>query len=208
MQTGQTVAIKKINLGKAKEGVNVTALREIKLLKELNGPRIVRLLDVFPHKGNLSLVSTNITQQPEVVQPHGTALAVNVSKNGFMVLIVKFQVFEFMQTDLEIIIKDRSLTLSAADVKSYIQMVLQGLEFCHKRWVLHRDIKPNNFLISADGASTHTAALSNPIMLNPLVPTLNQAHATRGFIEFAASWRCNRHQCVGRLALCIFHGRF
>ena len=59
LQTGQVVAIKKILLGKAKEGVNVTALREIKLLKELHGPRIVQLLDVFPHKGNLSLVSGN-----------------------------------------------------------------------------------------------------------------------------------------------------
>ncbi len=44
------------DLGKAKEGVNVTALREIKLLKELHGPHIVQLLDVFPHKQNLSLV--------------------------------------------------------------------------------------------------------------------------------------------------------
>ena len=34
----------------------MTALREIKLLKELDSPFIVRLLDVFPHKGNLSLV--------------------------------------------------------------------------------------------------------------------------------------------------------
>ena len=50
------MAIKKIGLGKAKEGVNVTALREIKLLKELHGPHIVQLLDVFPHKQNLSLV--------------------------------------------------------------------------------------------------------------------------------------------------------
>lgn len=57
LQTGQVVAIKKIRLGKAKEGVNVTALREIKLLKELHSPQIVRLLDVFPHKRNLSLVS-------------------------------------------------------------------------------------------------------------------------------------------------------
>jgi len=57
-QTGKVVAIKKIRLGKAKEGVNVTALREIKLLKELQGPHIVQLLDVFPHKRNLSLVRT------------------------------------------------------------------------------------------------------------------------------------------------------
>ena len=75
-----------------------------------------------------------------------------------MVCDFVFQVFEFMQTDLEIIIKDKSLTLSPADVKSYIQMVLQGLDFCHKRWVLHRDVKPNNFLISANGVFMFIAA--------------------------------------------------
>ncbi len=56
-----------------------------------------------------------------------------------------------MQTDLEVVIKDRSLTFSEGDVKAYMQMVLQGINFCHKRWVLHRDIKPNNFLISQKG---------------------------------------------------------
>ena len=34
----------------------MTALREIKLLRELESPYVVRLLDVFPHKRNLSLV--------------------------------------------------------------------------------------------------------------------------------------------------------
>ena len=33
----------------------MTALREIKLLKELSHPHIVRLIDVFPHKRNLNL---------------------------------------------------------------------------------------------------------------------------------------------------------
>ncbi|XP_073056398.1 cyclin-dependent kinase D-3-like [Primulina eburnea] len=114
-KTGQTVAIKKIRLGKQKEGVNFTALREIKLLKELKDENVIELIDTFPHKGNLHLV------------------------------------FEFMETDLEAVIRDRNIVLSPADIKSYIQMTLKGLTFCHKKWVLHRDMKPNNLLIGSRG---------------------------------------------------------
>lgn len=114
-QTGQVVAIKKIRLGKQKEGVNFTALREIKLLKELKDPNIIELIDAFPHKGNLHLV------------------------------------FEFMETDLEAVIRDKNIVLSPADIKSYIQMTLKGLAVCHKKWVLHRDMKPNNLLIGSRG---------------------------------------------------------
>lgn len=34
----------------------MTALREVKLLKELDSPHIVKLKDVFLHKNNLALV--------------------------------------------------------------------------------------------------------------------------------------------------------
>ncbi|XP_059439673.1 cyclin-dependent kinase D-3-like [Corylus avellana] len=114
-KTGQKVAIKKIRLGKQKEGVNFTALREIKLLKELKDPNIIELIDAFPHKGNLHLV------------------------------------FEFMETDLEAVIRDRNIFLSPGDIKSYLQMTLKGLAYCHKKWVLHRDMKPNNLLIGSNG---------------------------------------------------------
>ncbi|KAJ1262740.1 hypothetical protein BS78_09G133200 [Paspalum vaginatum] len=115
-KTENTVAIKKILIGKdSKEGVNFTALREIKLLKELKDPNIIELIDCFPHKKNLHLV------------------------------------FEFMETDLEAVIKDKTIRLTPADIKSYVQMMLKGLAFCHKKWVLHRDMKPNNLLIGADG---------------------------------------------------------
>jgi cyclin-dependent kinase 7 len=96
--------VKKIRLGKYKEGVNVTALREIKLLKELHDPNIIELIDVYPHKRNLHLV------------------------------------FEFMESDLEAVIRDRNIVLSPADIKSYMQMTLKGLAVCHKKWVLHRSI--------------------------------------------------------------------
>ncbi|KAF3915867.1 hypothetical protein AA313_de0201689 [Arthrobotrys entomopaga] len=60
-------------------------------------------------------------------------------------------VLEFLVCDLEKIIKDSSLTLSMADVKSWMLMSLRGLWWCHKAFVLHRDIKPNNLLISGSG---------------------------------------------------------
>ncbi|KAG0571123.1 hypothetical protein KC19_6G212900 [Ceratodon purpureus] len=113
--TNRTLAVKKIRLGKYKEGVNVTALREIKLLKELHDPHIIELVDVYPHKRNLHLV------------------------------------FEFMESDLEAVIKDRNIFLSAADYKSYMQMTLKGLAVCHKKWILHRDLKPNNLLLGSNG---------------------------------------------------------
>ena len=98
----KTIVVRKIHLGDAKEGVHVTALREIKLLKELKDPNIIQLIDAYPPKRNLHIV------------------------------------FEFMESDLETVIKDRNIHLSPADIKSYMQMTLKGLAVCHRKWVLHR----------------------------------------------------------------------
>nr|MBE5724679.1 Cyclin-dependent kinase 7 [Cucujiformia] len=112
------VAVKKIKIGSKQEvqdGVNRTALREIKLLQELDHGNLMCLLDVFGHLSNISLV------------------------------------FDFMDTDLEVIIKDTSLILTTAHIKSYIIQTLQGLEYLHMNWMLHRDLKPNNLLVNAAG---------------------------------------------------------
>uniref|UniRef100_A0A2K6U5J2 Cyclin-dependent kinase 7 n=1 Tax=Saimiri boliviensis boliviensis TaxID=39432 RepID=A0A2K6U5J2_SAIBB len=117
--TNQMVAIKKIKLDRArseaKDGINRTALREIKLLQELSHPNIIGLLGAFGHKFNISLV------------------------------------FDFMETDLEVIIKDNSLVLIPSHIKAYMLMTLQGLEYLHQQWILHRDLKPNNLLLDENG---------------------------------------------------------
>ena len=115
-RTGRHVAIKKIRMGKAKEGVNVTAIREIKFLKELQHENVIELIDVFPHKRNLYLV------------------------------------YEYMTSDLEAIIRDKAnIRLKTADVKAYMQMILRGLAACHRHWIMHRDVKPNNILLGPEG---------------------------------------------------------
>ena len=47
-------------------------------------------------------------------------------------------VLEYLDTDLEAVIKDRTLIFQAADIKSWMAMTFKGLEFCHRNWVLHR----------------------------------------------------------------------
>jgi cyclin-dependent kinase 7 len=47
-------------------------------------------------------------------------------------------VFDFMDTDMEVLIKDTSLVLTPANVKAYTLMTLKGLEYLHTNWILHR----------------------------------------------------------------------
>lgn len=47
-------------------------------------------------------------------------------------------VFDFMDTDLEVIIKDSNIVLTPANIKAYLLMTLQGLEYLHINWILHR----------------------------------------------------------------------
>jgi len=115
---GRIVAVKKIKLGsraEAKDGINRTALREIKLLQEVKHENIIELVDVFGHVSSVSIV------------------------------------MDFMDTDLEVIIKDQSLVLTPANIKSYTLQTLLGLEYLHQHWILHRDLKPNNLLVDSKG---------------------------------------------------------
>ncbi|KAG9099150.1 TFIIH complex serine/threonine-protein kinase subunit kin28 [Ceratobasidium sp. UAMH 11750] len=115
VSTDRKVAIKKIKVAQMKEGLDQSAIREVRYLRELHHPNVIELLDVFSSKTNLNLV------------------------------------LEFLETDLEAVIKDRSSVFLPADIKSWMAMTLRGLEYCHRNWVLHRDLKPNNLLIAADG---------------------------------------------------------
>ena len=60
-------------------------------------------------------------------------------------------VFNFMDADLEIVIKDMSLVLKQSDVKAYTLMMLCDLEYLHMIWILHRSLKPRNLFVTSSG---------------------------------------------------------
>uniref|UniRef100_A0A8C3NIB0 Cyclin-dependent kinase 2 n=1 Tax=Geospiza parvula TaxID=87175 RepID=A0A8C3NIB0_GEOPR len=141
--TGEVVALKKIRLDTETEGVPSTAIREISLLKELNHPNIVKLLDVIHTENKLYLV------------------------------------FEFLHQDLKKFMDSSSLSgIALPLIKSYLFQLLQGLAFCHAHRVLHRDLKPQNLLINADG-SIKLADFGLARAFG--VPVRTYTHEVRGF---------------------------
>jgi len=59
-------------------------------------------------------------------------------------------IFEFLDQDLKKYM-DSVPSLPANLIRSYLHQMLSGLEFCHARRIMHRDLKPQNLLIDSNG---------------------------------------------------------
>ncbi|ERN20499.1 hypothetical protein AMTRI_Chr01g112000 [Amborella trichopoda] len=62
-----------------------------------------------------------------------------------------YLVFEYMEHDLAGLASTPGLKFTEPQVKCYMQQLLSGLDHCHSRGVLHRDIKGSNLLIDNSG---------------------------------------------------------
>lgn len=62
-----------------------------------------------------------------------------------------YLVFEYMEHDLAGLAAAPRVKFTEAQIKCYMQQLLRGLEHCHCRGVLHRDIKGSNLLIDDNG---------------------------------------------------------
>lgn len=117
------VALKKIKLikqdGSAPNGLDISAVRELKALRHLSEnvtettgphPNIAPLLDVW-------LPSSSNTKS-------------NIGNLHF--------VLPFYDFDLEALVKDTRIVFTPADIKTWMWMMLSGIEYCHERDIVHR----------------------------------------------------------------------
>lgn len=124
--TGREIAIKKIKVGQFKDGLDMSAIREIKFLAELRHENVIEV------RSSTRLIVASWLQQTERPSRDDQMLSVFSSKTNLNLVL------EFLTTDLEYLIRNKTLIFLPGDVKSWMQMTLRGLEFCHRNGVLHR----------------------------------------------------------------------
>lgn len=117
--------------GRSKLTDNLVALKEIRLEHEEGAPctaiREVSLLKDLKH--------ANIVTLHDIVHTDKSLTLV----------------FEYLDKDLKQYMDDCGNIMSMHNVKIFLFQILRGLSYCHKRKVLHRDLKPQNLLINDRG---------------------------------------------------------
>ncbi|XP_026865608.1 cyclin-dependent kinase 17 isoform X4 [Electrophorus electricus] len=117
--------------GRSKLTDNLVALKEIRLEHEEGAPctaiREVSLLKDLKH--------ANIVTLHDIIHTEKCLTLV----------------FEYLERDLKQYMDDCGSIMCVHNVKIFLFQLLRGLAYCHRRKVLHRDLKPQNLLINDRG---------------------------------------------------------
>lgn len=122
VNAGELVALKKVRLENEKEGFPITAVREIKILRQLNHKNIVNLREIVTDKQD--------------------AVDFRKDKGSF------YLVFEYMDHDLMGLLESGMVDFNELNNACIMKQLMDGLNYCHKKNFLHRDIKCSNILMN------------------------------------------------------------
>ncbi|MCJ1225342.1 serine/threonine protein kinase, CMGC, CDC2/CDK sub [Toensbergia leucococca] len=122
-RSGDIVALKKILMHNEKDGFPITALREIKLLKMLSHPNVLKLEE----------------------------MAVERTKGDGRKKAIMYMVTPYMDHDLSGLLENPAVHFTEPQIKCYMLQLLEGLRYLHANKILHRDMKAANLLINNQG---------------------------------------------------------
>ncbi|KAK0640386.1 Cyclin-dependent kinase 10 [Lasiodiplodia hormozganensis] len=123
-RSGSVVALKQIRIleYERNNGIPLTALREISILRSLRHQNVINVLEVAVDDAVLEDV---------------------------------YMVMEYCEKavlkDLASLIDVHKVQFSLAEVKCLARQLLEGLEYLHRKDIIHRDIKMENLLLTANG---------------------------------------------------------
>src|ERR671927_828301 len=97
-------------------------------------------------------VALDRVRHPNIISRLGHGTAIDLQGRTFHYLVLEY----LPGGDLQALVRNRPLPLEGA--LFYLEQVCNGLAYAHKHDVIHRDIKPQNILLTAD---QHTAKIAD-----------------------------------------------
>lgn len=123
--TGKAVALKFLRLENERDGLPITAVREIKLLKHMNHPNVIKLLDMVTSKK----------------MEKGSRKKADI-----------YMALEWCDHDLAGLLHNPEFKFSETTVKHFMSQIMEGFKYLHSGMgTLHRDVKPANILVNSNG---------------------------------------------------------
>lgn len=119
--------------------ISLSSLREIKLLKRLHHENIVNLKDVIVRKVDMK---DRLEKAPS--KGRDSAEPDKVERGEYNLIL------EYVDHDLAGLLNS-NIYLTVPEIKCCMLQILEGVAYCHRRRIMHRDLKPGNILLDNFG---------------------------------------------------------
>ncbi|KAL9936039.1 hypothetical protein V8E36_004881 [Tilletia maclaganii] len=176
-RSGRDVALKKVVIHEEKDGMPITTMREIKLLKMLRHDAVIPVIDIvyepppLLHNEIRSMIERGLDPATFLRDKEASAAAIATSTSasstsaaggagtGSMNGITGaargtiYMVEPYMDHDLNGLLENQQISrLPPSQIKLYMKQLLEGTLYLHKNRILHRDMKAANLLINNEGS--------------------------------------------------------
>lgn len=122
---------------KDKKSNKIVALKRLKMEREKEGFPITSLREI-----NTLLIS----QHPNVVTVREIVVGSNMDKIYIVMDFVEHDLKSLMET-----MREKKQVFLPGEVKCLMQQLLRAIAYLHDNWILHRDLKTSNLLLSHNG---------------------------------------------------------
>nr|CAD7445799.1 unnamed protein product [Timema bartmani] len=162
LRTAEVVALKRLKMEKEKEGFPITSLREINTLLKVNKLFISMvylceyLVDLVEYFSTLEEVTAALkyfqdmshdkAQHSNIVTVREIVVGSNMDKIYIVMDYVEHDLKSLMET-----MKSKKQVFIPGEVKCLMQQLLRAVAHLHDNWILHRDLKTSNLLLSHKG---------------------------------------------------------